>query len=100
MAYTPTRCSPTADAAQVLAMHPVLPGICQGQKNSQSQSWDIEVVCNPKVNTEACDLGKLKKEEKKKKVTGHTQKQVQGGVGKRTREGNNLYKKMKDNGSY
>ena len=28
---TPTRCSPTADAAHVLAMQPVFPGICEGQ---------------------------------------------------------------------
>ena len=31
---TSTRCSPTADAAQVLAMHPVFPGICPSRSQN------------------------------------------------------------------
>ena len=40
---TPTKCSPTADAAHVLAMAPVFPGICQNQTTNQRPS-EIKVV--------------------------------------------------------
>lgn len=46
--FTPTRCKPTAEAAHVLAMHPVFPGICQGQKISQCQSPHINAACKPR----------------------------------------------------